>query len=88
MDTGCRRQRDTYRCCDKCHHRHWHLTQHHPITALMDREPTTETLGKRIGPASKIQVPDDVDNACIPIRASPVRDIVQWVALQEVSYYI
>jgi hypothetical protein len=54
----------------------------------MDREPTTETLGKRIGPASKIQVPDDVDNACIPIRASPVRDIVQWVALQEVSYYI
>ena len=49
----------------------------------MDRESATESFGKWVLPASKVQVANDVDQANILVGASPEQKEIEWVALRE-----
>ena len=48
----------------------------------MNREPATETMSKRLASTKKVQIANDVDDADVSIRASPVWEEVARVTLK------
>jgi hypothetical protein len=51
----------------------------------MDRELATKTIDKQVGPATKIEITNDIDDTDVSIRASPAWEEVELVALRKVS---
>jgi hypothetical protein len=47
----------------------------------MDREPLTETIGKRLVTTIEIEITNDVDDADVSIGASPKWEVVEQIAL-------
>ena len=83
LDT--RKLQETDCCCNERNHYSWHFSRNYSIDSLMNREPATETMHKRLASTKKVQITHDVDDADVSIRASLAWEEVARVTLNLAS---